>query len=206
MTQVKICGITQIEDTIWANELMPDYIGFVFTKSKRQISPESAKKLSENLNPKIKKVGVFVNASVDNINRVLSICPLDILQFHGDESNNFCNEFSLPVWKAFRVKGQETLSLVRGYEVDAILLDGYHPTSYGGEGAVFPWVWAKESNINNKSLIIAGGLSESNIEEVINLLHPMAVDISSAVETNGKKDRYKIERFIRKVRDVDETI
>ena len=203
MTKIKICGLTSMEDVKWANELLPDYIGFIFAESKRKLSAEKAGMIAYELNPKIKKAGVFVNPTMEYINTIMSICPLDILQLHGDETPEFCSEIDYPVWKAFRMQTKKTLSMIKRYNVDAILLDGYHPNTHGGMGVGFPWKWAEDINIKEIPLVIAGGLNENNVEHVIKLLHPAVVDVSSFVEINGFKDRDLVECFIRKVREID---
>lgn len=204
MTKIKICGLTRIDDTIWANKLMPDYIGFIFTQSKRYICPEKAKKILDKLNPNIKTVGIFVNPTEQYIKEILSKCPIDIAQLHGEETPKFCTKLNLPVWKAFRMKSKATLEGIKSYDVDAILLDAYHETSYGGEGISFPWQWANDLDTYNKPLVLAGGLTIKNVEQAIKTLHPKVVDVSSSVETDGKKDSTKIKKFIRKVQQIDE--
>lgn len=204
MTRIKICGLTRIDDTIWANELLPDYIGFIFAISRRRIDAKDAVKIAERLNSNIKKVGVFVNPSIQYIDEVLSQCPLDILQFHGEETPEFCDKIKTPIIKAFRMKNKDTLDKIKNYDVDSLLFDGYHPSFHGGEGISFPWEWVKDLDTKNKEIFIAGGINIDNIKEVIKTVHPYAVDVSSSVETEDIKDKDKIERFMRKVREIDE--
>jgi len=204
MTKIKICGLTQLKDILWVNDLKPDYVGFIFASSRRQLTPLMAADIARNINPEIKKVGVFVNPTRKEINNVISICPLDILQLHGQESHEFCNELKVPVWKSFRMQTKEILDRLKDYNVDAFLLDGYHPMISGGVGVSFPWEWARDLDTRGTPLVIAGGIDVDNVQRVISLLHPSVVDVSSSVEVDGLKDYRKIERFIRKVRDIDE--
>ena len=159
MTKVKICGLTRIEDAGWANELMPDYVGFVFAESRRQVTPETAARIAESIDPGVKRVGVFVNPTMDEIREVLDACPLDILQLHGEESPAFCDETEMPVWKAFRMRAPEVLEQMDDYRVDAFVLDGWHPQSHGGSQTSFPWEWVQGYDLKDKPVVLAGGLT-----------------------------------------------
>lgn len=203
MTKIKICGLTRLDDVIWANELLPDYVGFIFAESRRRIDEKKANEIARKLDPKIKKIGVFVNSTMDYIDSVLSDCMIDIIQLHGEESPSFCSRSSLPVWKAFRIKTRDSLNDIKNYNVKAILLDGYHPNAYGGVGVSFPWNWANEIDTNDTSIVIAGGIDADNVVSVIKKLKPFAVDVSSSVETNGIKDRRKIKNFLRRVHEYE---
>lgn len=200
MTKIKICGLRRMEDASWANALLPDYAGFVFAPSKRQVSPNQAKAIIDALNPAIKTVGVFVNAGADELREVQEFCGLDILQLHGDESPEFCESLKTPVWKAFRVKSELTCAIANGYRTEAYLLDGFDFNTYGGTGKTFDWHMAEGFRFN-APLVIAGGIDENNANAVMDTLSPMAVDVSSAVETDGYKDAEKIARLIGKVRN-----
>jgi len=202
MTKIKICGLTRVEDVVWANEMMPDYVGFVFAQSKRRIDAKKAREIVDKLNPNIKKVGVFVNQMPEHLSEIIKSCRLDIAQLHGDETPEYCNQIDIPVWKAMSVKSKRQLDALNHYDVDAILLDGYNPKAKGGTGTGFNWEWAKEMNFN-MPLVLAGGLNADNVLQAINTLHPFVVDVSSSVETNGVKDFTKIITFIRKVRDIN---
>lgn len=202
MTKIKICGLTRHEDAIWANEMMPDYVGFVFAQSKRRIDVKKACEIADKLNPNIKKVGIFVNQMPEHLSEIIKSCRLDIAQLHGDETPEYCNQIDIPVWKAMSVKSKRQLDALNHYGVEAILLDGYSEDAKGGTGTGFNWDWAKEMNFN-MPLVLAGGLNADNVLQAINTLHPFAVDVSSSVETNGVKDFTKIITFIRKVRDIN---
>jgi phosphoribosylanthranilate isomerase len=200
MTKIKICGLRRMEDVAWANELLPDYVGFVFAPSKRQVTPETAKAMIERLNPQIVTVGVFVNASAQELISVKESCGLNILQLHGEETPEFCENLNTSIWKGFRVKSELTFAIANGYRMEGYLLDGYDAGAYGGTGKTFDWRKAKDFKFN-APLIAAGGIDENNVREVIEILSPMAVDVSSAVETNGFKDPEKVARMIGKVRN-----
>ena len=202
MTKIKICGLRRKEDAIWANALLPDYVGFVFAESKRKVRPSEALGIKKELDGRIKTVGVFVNPTPAELDAVLSECPLDIIQLHGDERPEFCNNIGIPVWKAFRIKAPDDLTASKPYDVDAYLFDGYHPSTYGGMGQGFDWDML-HTHVFNRPIIIAGGINDKNVQRLIETIHPMAVDVSSSVETNGYKDAVKIERLIKKVRNND---
>ncbi len=194
--KVKICGLTHQSELMIVNKLLPDYVGFVFADSSRRVTVAEASQLSRTLDPRIKKVGVFVNAPPEFVRVAAAECNLDILQFHGDEPNDYWREFKQPVWKALSMRGQDDLALVSSFVgIEAILLDS--PT--GGSGKSFDWSLVQ--NLNTKRpLILAGGLRPENVGEGIKLVKPWAVDVSSGVETNGKKDFDKIKQFIENVR------
>lgn len=197
MTKVKICGLSRDIDIDYVNNLKPEYIGFVFAKSKRQVSLEQAKILAAKLSGSIKTVGVFVNENKEKVQLIAESLKLDVLQFHGDESVDYIKYFSnYECWKSIRVSGSDDLKKIQQYDRSTtILLDGKIP----GSGIAFDWNIIKDLTLKRK-LILAGGLSPDNISEAIMSVKPYAVDVSSGVETNGMKDIVKIEDFIRKVR------
>lgn len=203
MTKVKICGLTRMEDAAWANALKPDYVGFVFAESRRRVTPETAARIAERIDHAVKRVGVFVNPSMDDIRQAIAVCPLDILQLHGEESPAFCEETGMPIWKAFRMRGPEVLERLDAYRVDAYVLDGHHPCSYGGTQVPFPWEWAEHFDFNGKPVVLAGGLTADNVTEALHRVRPWAVDVSSGVETDGVKNAGKIAAFIERVRRYD---
>lgn len=201
MTKVKICGLKQEEEIEFANQLQPEYVGLVFANSSRQINLEQARGLLKNLNRKIKKVGVFVNMDKQEVVHIANSCRLDVLQFHGDETPDYCNRFEQEVWKAFQIKNEESFMRIEQYAVDGYLLDSYMEGQVGGSGKTFPWELVQ--NLNRvKLLITAGGLNADNVEEAIGIMKPHVVDVSSGVEVNGKKDYEKMKLFIKKVREI----
>lgn len=199
LTKVKICGLKRREDVLYANELKSDYVGFVFAESKRRIDMYKAKELIDCLDESIKTVGVFLNSSLDDVKEISEFCNLDIIQLHGDETPEYCSSLSKDVWKAFRVKNRDSLSELRRYNANGYLLDTYVKGAYGGTGETFNWDLASKVS-GEKFIILAGGLSEDNIAEAIDIVKPAVVDVSSGVEINGFKDFDKMKRFIERVR------
>ncbi|HCD10549.1 MAG TPA: N-(5'-phosphoribosyl)anthranilate isomerase [Thermoanaerobacter sp.] len=202
MVKVKICGLRRKEDIEYANELKPDYVGFVFAKSKRQIEVEQALDLISLLDKEIKTVGVFVNEPVENALKIAQTLNLDVLQFHGDETQDYIDNFkNFTVWKAIRIKDKEDLEKTKQFKVNSFVFDTLTKNEYGGTGKTFNWEVLKEMELN-VPIILAGGLNENNVEEAIKIVDPYAVDVSSGVETEGYKDFKKMKSFIEKVRGI----
>ncbi|GAB6117945.1 phosphoribosylanthranilate isomerase [Thermoanaerobacter brockii subsp. lactiethylicus] len=202
MVKVKICGLRRKEDIEYANELKPDYVGFVFAKSKRQIEVEQALDLISLLDKEIKTVGVFVNEPVENALKIAQTLNLDVLQFHGDETQDYIDNFkNFTVWKAIRIKDKEDLEKTKEFKVNSFVFDTLTKNEYGGTGKTFNWEVLKEMELN-VPIILAGGLNENNVEEAIKIVDPYAVDVSSGVETEGYKDFKKLKSFIEKVRGI----
>ena len=200
-TRVKICGITRIEDALAAVNAGADAIGLVFyAASPRCVTIEQAQKIVAVIPPFVSVVGLFVNASKAEIERVLSKVRLDILQFHGDESQNDCEQIKLPYYKAIRVKSGTNLlqSAVEFGSAKALLLDTYSDAAFGGTGQVFDWGLIPKNL--TKPVILAGGLTAENVGSAIKLVQPYAVDVSGGVEqSKGIKDAAKIAAFMRAV-------
>lgn len=202
MVKVKICGLRRKEDIEYANELKPDYVGFVFAKSKRQIEVEQALYLISFLDKEIKTVGVFVNEPVENALKIAQTLNLDVLQFHGDETQDYIDNFkNFTVWKAIRIKDKEDLEKTKEFKVNSFVFDTLTKNEYGGTGKTFNWEVLKGFELN-VPIILAGGLNENNVEEAIKIVDPYAVDVSSGVETEGYKDFKKMKSFIEKVRGI----
>ena len=198
-TRVKVCGICTLTDAGYAVTAGADAIGMVFyPKSPRHVSVSTAKNIAASLPPFVSAVGLFVNSSHQDISNVLSEVQLDLLQFHGDEDEAFCNSFNRPYIKAVRVKAETDLyQLCKQYDsARGILLDSYKQGVPGGTGETFDW------NIIPHDLplpvILAGGLDGNNVAQAISTAKPWAVDVSSGVEESpGKKDQQKIVQFFR---------
>jgi len=202
LVKVKICGLRRKEDIEYANELKPDYVGFVFAKSKRQIEVEQALYLISFLDKEIKTVGVFVNEPVENALKIAQTLNLDVLQFHGDETQDYIDNFkNFTVWKAIRIKDKEDLEKTKEFKVNSFVFDTLTKNEYGGTGKTFNWKVLKGMELN-VPIILAGGLNENNVEEAIKIVDPYAVDVSSGVETEGYKDFKKLKSFIEKVRGI----
>lgn len=197
MTLVKICGITNLEDALAAVEFGADALGFNFYhESPRYISPEAAQKILEEIPPSIWKVGVFVNEPAESVIDLSQDLELDYLQFHGEETPYYCEQFAKPYWKAFRFKNEHGFDLMKKYHCDYYLVDAYSEKGYGGTGEVADWSLAREAKKIGK-IFLAGGLTPENVKEAIRNVQPDGVDVTSGVESEpGKKDPAKLERFI----------
>lgn len=191
---VKICGITSLETARTVCESGADFIGFVFTPSKRRIAPIDAAHIAAQLPATIKKVGVFVDESKENIEFIAEKVGLDYIQLHGTESPAFAKALSLPVIKAFPID-EVNRKEIENYPCDYYLVDSPVKQLRGGSGEVFDWKVLNDLQVNHEKLILAGGLSASNIQEAIQNVQPIGVDVSSGVETDGIKDCKKIEQF-----------
>lgn len=200
--KVKICGITNLDDALAAQDSGADALGFVFyPPSPRYIRPQAAKAIIYRLNKKITKVGVFVNPQARDVKRIACLCQLDILQFHGDETPDFCRKFtSSKIIKAFRVKDKNSLSRLSDYcGVDYYLFDAFSHKGVGGTGIKLNWELLKKAKID-KPFFLSGGLTPKNVASAIKALNPGWVDVSSGVEKSaGIKDKEKIRDFIEKV-------
>jgi phosphoribosylanthranilate isomerase len=201
MTVIKICGIRRYEDIDILNQLRPDYAGFVFAKSPKEISDDLALSLRERILPSIKTVGVFVN---EDLKRIVKLCQsqtIDMVQLHGDEDENYIKTLRtlLPnqIIKAIRVKSKETIKEAIDYKSDYLLLDSHSDNKYGGSGRVFDWSLIDKLE---QPFFLAGGLDCDNVLEAIRSCKPYGVDVSSGVETDGYKDPDKIREFIRKIK------
>ena len=202
--KVKICGITNLPDARAAADAGADVLGFVFyERSSRFVSLESAAEIIRELPPFMIKAGVFVNAPEDFVLRAVRDCGLNLLQFHGDETPDYCLQFGLMSMKAFRVRDASSLEAVRSYPTDAWLLDAYNPDKLGGTGATFNWDLAVEAQKFGRPIILAGGLTPENVAEAVVTVRPYAVDVSSGVESApGKKAAGLVRAFVTAVKKV----
>lgn len=200
--RVKICGITRVEDALAAAAAGADAIGLVFyAKSPRAVDIEQAREILAALPPFVTSVGLFVDAERSELERILASVPLDLLQFHGDESVQQCEAFGRPYIKALRVKaGDDIAAQVACYpSAQGILLDAYVEGVPGGTGEAFDWSLIPQAL--SKPLILAGGLRPDNVAEAVSRVRPYAVDVSGGVEASkGVKDVEKVDAFIRAAR------
>ena len=201
MTKIKFCGLTRPEDIAAANALKPEYIGFVFApKSKRYVSPQQAALLRARLDPAIKAVGVFVNEPPEAVARLLNEKLIDIAQLHGQEDAAYLARLrsltAKSLWQAFRAETAAGLAAAARSTADMVLLD----SGAGGTGTVFNW---KLLQGFPRPYILAGGLDADNAADAVTRLHPYAVDVSSGIETAGKKDPAKMAAFAAAVRGQD---
>lgn len=234
--KVKICGITTLEEIEYINKLKPEYIGFVFTKSKREISINAAKELIKKLDKNISVVGVFKDNSIEEIMKIISEVNLDVIQLHGCENEDFIKNLKsriedvdkyvinkevlmrgneknhedilknkreityIKIWKGISIKNEEDIKNTIALNVDNFILDGGNP----GSGESFNW--SLISGINkNKEFFLAGGVGLNNIDEIVNIIKPYGIDVSSGVESvdnegKCKKDFNKMKILIEKVR------
>jgi len=202
--KVKICGITNLKDAKVAVDAGCDALGFVFyKKSPRYIPPLKARQIIKELPKNIIKIGVFVNAREKTIKNIAKLCGLDILQFHGNESPEFCKKFcGFKIIKAFRVKDKVDLSKVLRYRTFAYLFDAFAKTGFGGTGEKFDWKLLSQIHDDIKCpVFLSGGLNEKNVKEAVKSVHPDWLDVSSSLEVRpGKKDSKKVKEFIGQVK------
>jgi len=202
---VKICGITRIEDGITAAALGVDALGFVFyAKSPRNIGIEQAQTICNGLPGFVTTVALFLNPDVSLVKQVLEEVNIDLLQFHGTESAEFCESFGKPYIKALGIEGVKDIETLFGQYDGArgVLLDSHSAGKAGGSGEVFDWLSIPEK-IRSK-IILAGGLKPDNVAGAIKQVRPYAVDLSSGVESApGKKDSKLMARLMSEVKRVD---
>lgn len=207
MTKIKICGLKRPEDIEYVNQYLPDYAGFVFAGSKRKVTDEQAEELSRKLDGRIIAVGVFVNEPAEHIVNLVKKGIIRVVQLHGDEDREYILklrenlEESVKIIKAVRVQNREQILEAEKLPCDYLLLDTWQKDAYGGCGKQFDKSLIPEDM--SKPYFLAGGLAADNIRENIQICHPYAVDVSSAVETDGKKDEKKIQEFIERVREYE---
>jgi phosphoribosylanthranilate isomerase len=203
MVKVKVCGITSLLDAEKSLELGADMLGFNFyPPSPRAIAPEKAREIIERLPPESFNVALFVNAARENVKQTIAYAEpvtngrqaYSALQFHGEESADYCRGWDLQVIKAFRLKEKASLAALADFSADFYLLDSWS-AGYGGSGAAFPWRWL--DGLDASKLILSGGLEVDNVAAAIKQIHPFGVDVCSGVEARpGIKDHEKLKEFI----------
>lgn len=205
VTAVKICGITREEDAAAAAKYGAHAVGFVFyAKSPRNIAPGRAKAIAATLPPFMSAVGLFVDPSADEVRQVLAAVPLDLLQFHGAETPDFCAGFKTPYIKAARMKaGLDLIQYARDYRgARGLILDAFVDGTHGGTGTAFDWSLVPTGL--PLPIVLSGGLNAANVAGAIRRVSPWAVDVSSGVESSpGIKDPQKIAAFMKEVRSAD---
>jgi phosphoribosylanthranilate isomerase len=196
--KVKICGITNLADALAAAEAGADALGLMFVEaSPRHVSIMVAADIARQLPSFIIKVGVFMNAPEELVFRAIGECGLNLLQFHGEESPEYCRQFGLMTMKAFRIRDAESLQSLPDYKTDAFLLDSYVAGKPGGTGEKFNWDLAVEAKKFGKPIFLAGGLTLENVADAVRQVQPYGVDVSSGVESSpGEKDISKVRGFI----------
>jgi phosphoribosylanthranilate isomerase len=202
ITKVKICGITRLDDADAVVAAGADAVGLNFAEvSRRRIAVDQARRIAQHVAGAVCRVGLFVNTPADAVRRVLDSVPLDVLQFHGDESGAWCAQFGVRYWKTVRVRGAVDVAALEAEHVraEALLLDAYVPAQPGGTGRRFDWsLWPQPGRL---PLILAGGLDPENVGDAVSRLDPWGVDVCGGVEGDrpGVKDAEKIRRFVAEV-------
>ncbi|MDD3278269.1 MAG: phosphoribosylanthranilate isomerase [Lachnospiraceae bacterium] len=201
MTKIKICGLSRLADVACVNKLQPDYVGFVFAKSRRQITKEHAITLRMSMGPQIQTVGVFVNELPQIVGQFAEDGIIDLVQLHGQEDETYLHNLryhtGAEIIQAFSIKSAADIQRANKSSADYVLVD----SGVGGTGQQFDWSLLEGME---RPYFLAGGLNAGNVEKAIAAVHPFAVDISSGVETEGIKDPVKIEECIRRIKDVRE--
>jgi phosphoribosylanthranilate isomerase len=203
MVKVKVCGITNVSDAVASVAAGCDAVGFVFyKKSPRYVSPSVAARITHELPAGTLAIGVFVNAHEKTVRRIAALCGLDILQFHGNESVEFCARFKdYKVIKAFRIKNKLDRERIAGYKTFAYLFDTYVASQAGGTGKRFDWKQILGLRDLKRPIFLSGGLTVENVREAVRIVRPDWVDVSSSLEISaGKKDHTKVKAFIQSVR------
>ena len=199
--KVKICGMTNLKDVKVAVDGGVDAVGFIFyKKSPRSVTMQAVREIVLELPPFVDSVGVFVNETAEQINKISDHCKLDRVQLHGDESPAFCKKIRRRVIKAIRVKDIQSLKKLSDYPVSSFLLDTFSEDQYGGTGKVFDWNLAYPAK-KYGPIILAGGLTPINVHQAIQRIQPYGVDVCSGVESQpGIKDHKKMKAFIKNVK------
>ena len=200
MTKIKLCGLSRPCDVEAANTLKPDYIGFVFApESRRHVTPRQAAALKGLLSPEIAAVGVFAGEAPETVAGLLNGGVIDIAQLHGDETEDDIRRLrqltDRPLIRAFRIRRAQDAAMAEASTADVVLLD-----SGAGTGRAFDWQLVQRIR---RPYFLAGGLDPENVESAVKLLRPFAVDVSSGIETDGRKDRRKMAAFVAAVRRAD---
>jgi phosphoribosylanthranilate isomerase len=207
MVKVKVCGITNLADAEKALEYGADALGFNFyVPSPRYLTPEKADAIVHQLPAAGCNVALFVNEAKDRVSQVLALGAqsdgrpgYDFVQFHGEESSDYCRGWSIRVIKAFRLKDRGSLEQIHKFPADFYLLDSWSG-GYGGSGASFPWEWLE--GLDTEKIIISGGLNLDNVADAVRRIHPYGVDVCSGVEARpGIKDHEKVKDFIRAAKE-----
>lgn len=207
MTKVKICGITNSREISFLNRYTPDYAGFVFAKSRRQVTPEQASELGAGLSSGIRKVGVFVNHAVRLAAEIAEHAKLDVVQLHGEEDKSYIDVLrsqlkpGVEIWRAVRINADHMpeTGMLGQLDIDRLLLDTYVEGTNGGTGICFDWGAVAMLGIK-LPVVLAGGLNPDNVRQAVKQASPYAVDVSSGVESEGIKDEQKLRAFIKAVR------
>ena len=195
--KVKVCGMTSLKDALNAVEGGADAVGFIFyKKSLRSVTMKTVREIVLELPPFVDTVGVFVDETAEQINKIADYCNLDIIQLHGDESPTFCKKIRRKVIKAFRIKDMQSVKKLSSFQVSGFLLDTFSENLHGGTGKVFDWNLALPAK-KFGPVIMAGGLTPNNVQQAVRQIRPYGVDVCSGVESEpGIKDHKKVRAFL----------
>lgn len=205
MLKVKVCGLTNRKDAHLATGFGADALGFIFyEKSPRYVTPAIVQTIVPGLPPFVTKVGVFVNKPIQEIHDIFNTTGLDLVQLHGDESEDYCNTLQLPFIKVFRVGTSFESSIVQRYHRSkGFLFDTHSKDLFGGTGTTFAWQLITDCQRYGR-VILAGGLNSDNVAQAVRQVRPYAVDVSSGIEGSpGKKDGKKMRQFFDKIRKIE---
>lgn len=206
MVRVKVCGITNPHDASMAVELGADAIGLVFAPSPRQVTPEQARHIINDLPPFVQTVGVFADECLTRIRDIVDFCGLEMIQLHGDESPEFCGALMPHAIKGFRLHDASSLLPIRHYQgkIRAVLLDAYQRGIKGGTGKSFDWNLAIAAGEFGIPVILSGGLRPSNIQRAILTVQPYAVDVNSGIEDSpGIKSPLLMKKLMEGIREIE---
>lgn len=209
---VKICGVTNSDDAVWATNLGVDFIGInMYSESSRKVSLEKAIDIISSLPSFVKTVGVFVDPELGLLEKILKKVKFHYLQLHGNEPRELVeqikNQFQLPIWKAIHMENAESVQKIEQYQglVHAVLLDAYHPEQWGGAGTTFDWSYVSAAKAFGIPIVLSGGLNSENVQSAIHQTEPYGVDVASSVEKKDhprKKDIDKMKAFLFKAKSV----
>jgi phosphoribosylanthranilate isomerase len=205
-TRIKICGITNLEDALYAANIGADALGFIFyTQSPRYIAPSAAREIINALPPFVTTIAVTVNLNVEELLKTMTISRCQVIQYHGDIADNQLTELAFPIIKAIPIAIREDLeSLARYPSARAFLLDTKKTGLYGGTGVTFDWHLAHEARNCGRPIILSGGLSPTNISEALCCAEPYAIDINSGIESApGHKDHQQMQELFHIAREFD---
>ena len=196
--KVKVCGMTSLKDALVAVEGGADAVGFIFyKKSPRSVTMKTVREIVLELPPFVDTVGVFVDETAEQINKIADYCNLDIIQLHGDESPTYCKKIRRKVIKAFRIKDMQSVKKISNFQVSGFLLDTFSENLHGGTGKVFDWNLALPAK-KFGPVIMAGGLTPNNVQQAVRQIRPYGVDVCSGVESEpGIKDHKKVRAFLK---------
>ena len=196
--KVKVCGMTSLKDALNAVEGGADAVGFIFyKKSLRSVTMKTVREIVLELPPFVDTVGVFVDETAEQINKIADYCNLDIIQLHGDESPTYCKKIRRKVIKAFRIKDMQSVKKISNFQVSGFLLDTFSEKLHGGTGKVFDWNLALPAK-KFGPVIMAGGLTPNNVQQAVRQIRPYGVDVCSGVESEpGIKDHKKVRAFLK---------